>query len=419
MSSVIVVGAGVGGLAAAKRLQDAGHSAVVLEVRDRIGGRVFTDDGLDVGAQWIHGNHPEFEAYVASIGVPTVNTDFTKMRFDGADVSQADYDDIISKMILALAWDAYWRPNVSMFQTVSEAYAQGHFAPHSYDVVDLFAIAGIDVEWASDAVNVPAIAARDSAPWFWDADAWASSAADNTAFPGGFSQVVDALSLGLDIHLNTQVTSIGRSNTGVVVTTPTQIYSADYCICTLPLGVLKAGVVSFAPELPWSKRGAIQRMGVGLLNKVILQFPEGTQLPAADVLGSHAGGGGRGACSIWVNISNVTGKPTLVGWLTGTYASVRETWPDADIVTEALQRFPELPQPVRSSVTRWGQDPYARGSYSSFDMHSWLGDRAKLREPTGRLLWAGEHTMDTGFASVPGAWESGRREADRIINGEV
>jgi len=416
MANVIVVGAGVAGLAAAQRLKNHGYAVTVLEARDRTGGRVHTHEGLDLGAQWIHGNAPNFEAYVAGLSLATVNTDFTKMRFNGVDVSQADYEGIVGKMIEAIVWDAYWRPYTSLYDTINQAYAQGHFTPYAFDAVTLMSIAGVDVEWANDATDVPAIAARDVAPWFWDTDAWASSSADNTAFPGGFSQVVSDLAAGLDIHLNAPVTRIDYSSTGVVVTTSQQVLSADYCICTLPLGVLKTSAVTLVPSLTSTKREAINRLGVGLLNKVILEFPAGTQLPTAHVFGSTAGGAPRGMCSIWVNLSAITGKPTLVGWLTGNVAKQREAQTDSAIVAEAMSRLPQLPQPVSSMITRWGQDPYAVGSYSSFDSDSKLGDRAKLREPTGRLLWAGEHTVDTGFATVPGAYESGIREANRIIN---
>lgn len=417
MSTVIVIGAGVAGLAAAKRLKETGHTAVVLEATARAGGRVFTDvDGLDLGAQWIHGNHPDFEAYCASLGLATVNTDFTKMNLDGQPLSAADFNDLTTKIAQAVAWDMTWRPNVALYYTLTQAYAQGHFSPHSESRVRLMGVAGVDVEWANDAHNIPARAAFDVAPWFWDSEAWSSQASDNTAFVDGFGQVVDALAADLAIHYGEPVTGIAWTSTGVSVTTPQSTYVADWCICTVPLGVLKANAISFSPALPTAKTGAIRRMGVGLLNKVILEFPEGTQLPAADVLGSNAGSGPRGACSIWVNVSNVReGRPTLVGWLTGPDAVTREMWTDAAIVAEALTRFPSLPQPVYARVTRWGQEPYARGAYSSFCMSSQLGDRARLREPTGRLLWAGEHTVDTGFAQVSGAWESGIREANRII----
>lgn len=419
MSTVIVVGAGVAGLAAAQRLRDAGHTAIVLEASGRVGGRVLTDvDGMDLGAQWIHGNHPEFEAYVASLGLATANTDFTKVALNGQPLSAADFQSVTGKLAEAIAWDMAWRPSVPLFDTVAQSFAQGHYGAHPWPRVKLMSIAGIDVEWANDAHNVPARAAFDVAPWFWDADAWASQASDNTAFPGGFGRVVDAMAQGLDIRLNAPVTAISRTSTGVAVTVSGLQMHADWCICTAPLGVLKAGTIAFSPALPSTKAAAISRMGVGLLNKVIVEFPEGTQLPASDVIGSTEGSAPRGVASIWVNLSNIRGgTPTLCGWLTGPDAAARETWTDEAVVAEALTRLAHLslPAPTVTRVTRWGQEPYARGSYSSFGMTSQLGDRAKLREPTGRLLWAGEHTVTTGFAQVPGAWESGAREADRII----
>src|SRR5262245_42473705 len=84
LPSVAVIGAGAAGLASARRLADAGFPVVVLEARDRIGGRTWSYDfgggtTIDLGASWIHGTHPEFERIVAQLGLETVNSDFTNM----------------------------------------------------------------------------------------------------------------------------------------------------------------------------------------------------------------------------------------------------------------------------------------------------------------------------------------------------
>src|SRR5262245_26317383 len=83
-STVVVVGAGAAGLASARRLTDAGVQVVVLEARNRVGGRTWSYDfgggtTIDLGASWIHGTQPEFEQLVADLELQTVNTDFTNM----------------------------------------------------------------------------------------------------------------------------------------------------------------------------------------------------------------------------------------------------------------------------------------------------------------------------------------------------
>ena len=383
MSNVIVIGAGVAGLACAQRLKELGHSVLVLEARDRVGGRVHTVDGIDHGAMWIHGNAPEFEAYVASLDLLTSNTDFTDMNLP--------YSDLSTKLISAMALDAIWNPNRPLSQTVQNALAAGHFAPHTAASVNAFATAAIDVEWAQPRRNVPARAVLDTAPWFWDTDAWVSSSADNTRFTFGFKQVADALAEGLDVQLNTPVLSVTRSAAMCTVATANSTLTCDYVVVTVPLGVLKANTIAFTPALPSRKLAAISRLGVGVLNKLIVEWPEGTQLPAYTVIARNG--------HIYVKLDD----RTLVGWLVGAGASI-------DVAAD----WPELPTPERVTQTAWHADPYARGSYSSFDLDSQLGDRAILREATGRIYWAGEHTVDTGFATVARAWASGRTAAERI-----
>jgi len=120
-------------------------------------------------------------------------------------------------------------------------------------------------------------------------------------------------------------------------------------------------------------------------------------------------------------MQKITGKPILMAWTSGDAARTIEGWDDERTKVEAMLRlrdtFPGyVPDAINIKVTRWNQDPFARGSYSTFAQTTRLGDRALLGEPvTNKLLFAGEATIATAFAQVTGAYTSGIREADRLI----
>jgi len=437
---VIVVGAGVAGLSAAQRLKALGFTVTVLEARDRVGGRVNTGVNsagttVDLGAGWIHGNQAEFEALVASMSLATANSDWTKYKFHNAagstTLTQQQFDELTFKIADACLWAAWWAPTWSIKTVIDVAWNNGDFAGYPRDLVDNFVIAGIDTEFANTATKVPSRAVFELIPGAHDAQQWAaftsSSAADNTAFPQGFSQVTAQLALGLDIRLNEPVGTItysGGSGSSVLVTTSDGTYQTDHVIVTVPIGVLKANTISFTPALPSAKTNAITRLGSGLLNKVILEWaPEDQFWPsgatAPQVLGMH--GTTRGKYNIWINLQPVTGKPVLQAWLSGDAAADAELLTDAQIKDAAMARIratiaPNAAEPISVTITRWGQDPYALGSYSTFQLATHLGDRAQLRASVAnnKVLFAGEATLDTGFSTVPGAYISGKREADRL-----
>lgn len=436
MVKVIVVGAGIAGLAAAQRLKAAGFEVVVLEARDRIGGRVHTSTNpsgttVELGATWIHGNQTDFESLVAGMSLATVNSDFRKMTYFRTNglptvITQAIWNDLKYRLVDAVSWNSVFHGRRSMQTVVDIHAATGGFGSYSSGLIANFTTAALDTEFANTASKIPAEAALELVPNYGDAQAWdafmSSSEGDNTAFPGGFSQVATQLAAGLDIRLSEPVSSIDYSGAQALVATSAAVHTAAHVIVTVPIGVLKANTILFTPALPTAKAGAISRLGSGLLNKCFLEFPAGTQFWPADraVLGTSSPV--RGAFSTFLNMQHVTGKPVLMGWLVGDAALEREGWTDAQIAAEAMVRLratvsAAAPDPISVKVTRWGQDPYARGAYSTCNMQTKLGDRALLRAPvaSNKLCFAGEATLDTGFAQVPGAYASGKREADRLI----
>lgn len=433
---VVVVGAGIAGLAAAQRLKSHGFEVTVLEARERIGGRMWTGTNeagttLDFGATWIHGHQPELKALVADMNLDQRNTDFTAMRLYSAhaapiDLSATMYNDLTGRLAEAVAQTVVVAPQRTIQDMLDGMQRKGRFRGYSAELVDFFTTAAFDTDFAASASKIPVRAFLEYNMTSKESLTSEPETKHNTALPQGFNQVTDCLSTGLDIQLNTVVERVeypADRNSVTITTTRGDKYMAQYVIVTVPIGVLQAGSIAFDPPLPSKKLDAIERMGNGLLNKVFLEFrPEDQFWPrggdAPDVIGTSTHF--RGAFSVWINMQKITGKPILMAWTSGDAAHVIEQWDDEATKTEALMRLrdafsQEVPDPIDVTVTRWSEDPFARGSYSTFGLSTQLGDRALLAEPVAnRVFFAGEATVDVAYAQVTGAFASGIREADRL-----
>ena len=188
--------------------------------------------------------------------------------------------------------------------------------------------------------------------------------------------------------------------------------TADRVIVTVPLGVLKAGTITFDPPLGESKRAAIARLGFGVLDKVVLAFSEPFWPQSPDVVGLV---GAQQPLPILVNGLSFGAGPLLVGLRGGAAARSRESLSDQQSVDEVRAAL-DAPAPTGALVTRWAADRYARGSYSYLAVGASPADQRALAEPaTERVLFAGEATEPEHFATVHGAYLSGVREAQRIL----
>ncbi|KAL1131632.1 hypothetical protein AAG570_011245, partial [Ranatra chinensis] len=260
----------------------------------------------------------------------------------------------------------------------------------------------------------------------------------------GYSCVPVALSEGLDIKLNTAVKQIRYTNKGVDVVTAnarsgggsTFTYKADVVLCTLPLGVLKQ---SFIPPLPEWKVAAIQRLGFGNLNKVVLCFDRIFWDQASNLFG-HVGSttASRGELFLFWNLCKAQ---VLLALVAGEAAAIMENVSDDVIVGRCIAVLKGIfgnntvPQPKETVVTRWRVDPWARGSYSFVAVGASGSDYDVLAAPVvppsqtpsttpqvPRLFFAGyvatyvsgEHTIRNYPATVHGAFLSGLREGGRI-----
>ena len=404
---VVVVGAGFAGLAAARRLADSGVRVTVLEARDRIGGRTRTDTSLgvpiDIGASWIHGTDANpLTALAHDVGARTVSTDFEDF------VLLENHRPVDPKAAAASVDD--WHQIADKLDELSADAGMGE------SVADgLVGIANLD-----DPLLAWNVTSRIAGEYAADPDQmslrWLGSEGQLTGpdviLPGGYTQLSQHLANGLDIRQNAAVTRIDHGGNEVRLDTAQGAVTADRVIVTVPLGVLKAGAITFDPPLPDTKRKAIKRLGFGLLNKVVVAFdapfwPE--SIPMIGLVGDNQ------PVTDLVNGLVFADKPLLVGLRGGQAAWSRESLSDQDAVTELITAL-GAPSPIGSIVTRWGTDQYARGSYSFLAVGSSPDDMEALGEPVGeRLMFAGEATNPEWFGTVHGAYLSGVREAERVL----
>lgn len=435
LPSVVVVGAGMSGLAAANRLAAEGYPVVVLEARNRVGGRTlsvpFGSQGatVDLGASWIHGIHPAFQSLVSSLGIQTTNTQFTNMIVHDSlggttPIDQPLLDDLGFRFVDAILWNMFWAPELPVQDMVNIMWWTGNLPGYSWEFIQYATTAFFETEFAASSETIPVEAFWEWIPPLDEEEAWEAlfggGQEQNAAFPGGYNQVTDYLAQGLDIRLNTTVTNIDYLFGDVDISTTAGPYEADLVIVTVPIGVLKSGSIGFWPPLPSWKQGAINRMGSGVLNKLYLEFPYAFWEPDRDVLGISQPE--RGGLAVWVNMQRITGQPILMAFSSGQSAIDIEAMSAEDVLAMAMERLevgygPSIPSPINHKITKWNSDPYSRGSYSSFTLTTNLGDRDLLSQPVaGKVLFAGEATEDYGYAQVPGAYTSGLREAERIIS---
>lgn len=419
--NIVVIGAGASGIACARELHDAGHSVILLEARDRIGGRIWTDTRLantplDLGASWIHGitDNPVWEL-AQEYDIQTVPTDYDDTftyTADGEEVSDDDLEefeallDMVLEKVDILREEA--EEDMSLRDLIGLALANVRITSEAFNGLEVALMVGIEYEYANSLENLSG--------YYWDeADEFEG---EDVIFPNGYVELFTKLAEGLDIRLNQVVSEIKYTPEGVTLITGSERFNANKVVITVPLGVLKQNKIAFSPALPADKQTAIARLGMGALNKVYLLFSE--VFWSEDTQFFTVNDAAQGLID-WVNFYPVTGKPILMAFYSGREQDRIEAMDEADIIDEALTILGNLFEGVDASylagiATRWGRDPFAYGSYSSYGVGSTPQDREALARPLdGVLYFAGEATRTDHPSTVHGAVMSGYDVAEIIL----
>ncbi len=406
---VVIIGAGAAGLSAGRTLREKGVSFVIVEAANRIGGRAWTESEtlgapVDHGCSWISGSNDNVFTRIGQ------EAGFTLVNHTSADTDLFDLEGNRANETERAADDRAWG-------TIERAMARAGKA-------------GKDVSAASVIPETPWGATMQSWSGAMDfgvnydkistADYWhGSENQPSFIVKEGLGAIVATLDDGLPIALDTKVSAIDWSGSGVAVEASQGTLRAKACIVTVSTGVLNANAIRFTPALPVWKQQAAADIPMGLLLKVPMLF-DGARLGLGEnnwvtyrIPEDKAGE----ACFF---VAWPCGHDYLFGNIGGQfawdlYAEGQDAVVDyalAELVrcvgSDAGQHF------VKGLATDWADNPLTLGAYGAVRPGAW-GARKKLREPLGdRLFFAGEAMGGATSALVNGAYKSGRSTAKAV-----
>lgn len=410
---IVVIGAGISGLAAAKKLKQKGYNVIVLEADSKIGGRLKTNRTLgiafDEGASWIHGTNGNPLTKIAQqAGMNTVFTDDeSRISYDIGGVlrSATTYDNAETELHMILNSMMNSGNANQSFETIFS----GLYPTKINDRLWKFLLSTYVTFDTGDLDKLSSTLYNEGEDF----------GGEERIATNGYDTITTYLATGLNIQLNQRVSKIDYSNSKIKITHNGTESEADYVLVTVPLGVLKTNTIQFLPALPSAKQTAIQKVGMNCVNKFLLtwntKFWDDVQYisytPAI-----------KDKFNYFVNLNKI--NPSVNALMTFAYADFArqtEAMSDTQIIDEIMMHLKDIygnsiPNPTNMIRTKWQTNENSFGAYS----YTAVGTQMKhfddlAKEVNDKLFFGGEHTEANYFSTAHGAYLSGIREADKII----
>ena len=405
-ADIVVIGAGVAGIAAARRIQAANRRVIVVEAAGRIGGRCLTDTAtfgvpFDRGARWMHNpdtnpmiklaRNMGLEIFTAPLG--------QKIRIGQRNARAGETEEFLAALVRAnRAIDDASRGKADVSCASVLPKDLGDWAGTAEFVLgasafgkDLRDISALDKSRAQD--RNPAIGCRQ-----------------------GLGVLIARLAEQVPLALSTPASQISWSGRDVAVETPAGKIAARAAVVTVSSNVLTAGNIKFTPDIPKRQIDAAARLSLGSYDRIALQLP-GNPLGLArdDVIIEQSNSTHTALLS-----ANIGGSSLCVIDVAGSFGHALSGQGEKAMVAFAVEWLTKLfgseiaAAVKKSSATRWNASPLTLGAMSVAEPGG-QPSRKILAEPIGSMFLAGEATHETLWGTVDGAWESGERAAEAAL----